>query len=65
MAESRTGRVDLTDAVYVDLTDGVSCDGMRDRAWMAWDCEYKYGCLPPLVCSASSHPSAEQAEVVE
>ena len=45
----------VTRAAYVIFAAGASWHGKNDRAWIAWNCEKRYGCFPPAVCSGRSH----------
>ncbi len=42
-------------ASYVRRTPGRSCNGINDRAWMAWACVKRNGCARPAVCAGVSH----------
>ena len=54
----------LTEAEYGHFTPGLSCMGTRERQWMAWHCENRYGCTPSAVCSGTSHCRAVDSLLV-
>ena len=57
VTHSLTGAV--TEAVYGVLTPGLSWQGIRDLAWIAWHCVNTKGNLPELVACGANHCTAD------